>query len=87
MPKLVCPCGYAHDLSPIPDAGWIIVRDEDYEELVEAERRTTGAEDSPSSAFVRLTGLLYDCPECGRVMWQRPGEERFKTYRLEEDGR
>jgi hypothetical protein len=85
MPKLVCRCGYVHDLSPIPDAGWITVRDADYEELVEGERRGSGEEDSPSSTFVRLTGRIYDCPVCGRVIWERPGEDRFTTYCKEED--
>jgi hypothetical protein len=30
VPKLVCPCGFVHDLSPIPDDGWVTVRDRDY---------------------------------------------------------
>src|SRR5687767_2515963 len=45
MPKLRCPCGFVHDLSPIPDDGWVTVRDRDYEGLLaaEAERERLGA--------------------------------------------
>ena len=35
MPKLPCPCGYVHDLTPVPDGGWITVRDRDYEDRAE----------------------------------------------------
>jgi len=82
MPKLVCPCGFVHDLSPIPDAGWITVRDRDYEALIEAER-LSGPDDAGPRAFVRLTGRIYECPECKRIMWEKPGEGRFSIFRPE----
>jgi hypothetical protein len=81
VPKLTYPCGFVHDLSPIPDVGWITVRDGDYDELVETERHQG---DASPRAFVRLTGRLYECPECGRVMWEKPGEGRFTTFRRED---
>lgn len=84
MPKLVCPCGFVHDLSPIPDTGWITVRDTDYEELIEGERGRPGEPDLSIDVFVRLTGKIYDCPECHRVMWMKPGEKRFTAYLTEE---
>lgn len=86
MPKLVCPCGFVHDLSPIPDRGWVTVRDVDYEALVASERRepAPGAEHKDKPGFVRLTGRLYECPECGRILWERPGESEFRTFRPDE---
>ncbi len=83
MPKLSCLCGFIHDLSPIPDDGWVTVLNRDYEALVEAERGLAGGTDGGSRAFVRLTGLLYECPECGRIMWERPGEQSFRVFRPE----
>jgi hypothetical protein len=80
MPKLVCPCGFVHDLSPIPDGGWVTVRDADYEALIESWTGSKVAEGGPS-AFVRLTGRLYECPECGGVLWEKPGEQSFRAYR------
>ncbi len=91
MPKLRCRCGYVHDLSPMPDAGWLTVRDADYEELlwVEAERAALESQvpRPPVEAFGpgdrrvgELHGLLYDCPSCGRLLWRRPGEEEFRAY-------
>jgi len=73
MPKLPCPCGYMHDLTPIPDHGWITVRDRDYEELGEKVLDAT-----------ERHGLLYECPSCGRIMWQPPNETHvFRVYKRE----
>jgi hypothetical protein len=69
MPKLPCPCGYVHDLSPIPDGGWITVRDSDYEELGEGVLSAT-----------ERHGLLYECPDCGCLLWQPPSNTGFRLY-------
>lgn len=95
MPKLRCPCGHIHDLSLIPDAGWITVLDARYEELLatEAERDRLHAEAAPTEAFapadsrlVDLLGHMYECPSCARIMWRRPGEEEFRVYSCEPSG-
>jgi hypothetical protein len=83
MPKLACPCGFIHDLSPIPDDGWLTVRDRDYEALIEAELAAQAGDDRGSARRVGLWGLLYECPKCRRLMWKRPGEEGFTVFRLE----
>ncbi len=79
MPKLVCPCGYVHDLSPIPDDGWVLVRDRDYEALLawEARRDALGSPAPGSADFEtlvaadaavnELTVRLFECPACGRL--------------------
>ena len=51
MPKLACPCGYVHNLSPIPDAGWIIVRDADCEALIAAEVRSETCGDNADAEY------------------------------------
>lgn len=91
MPKLACPCGFIHDLSPIPDDGWRAIRDKDLEAYfrhdraysegfdatkVEAERE---ASDAGCSEKARMTTLLYDCPRCGRIMWRK---ERGGSYHI-----
>jgi len=89
MPKLLCLCGYVHDLSPIPDGGWLTVRDADYEALTAAEllaaTNTTEAskQGEPETSFVRFTGWLYECPTCGRLMWRRPGDAEFRSFKPE----
>lgn len=96
MPKLRCPCGFVHDLSSIPDKGWITIRDEDYERLIEAEvelsqPKLQEAELQPpieerrnqlERTVTELQGLLYCCPECGRIMWQPEGSTQFRIYAL-----
>jgi hypothetical protein len=90
MPKLSCPCGFVHNLSPIPDAGWRTIPDRRYEEFLAAQvlrhqiagdnmpppRHPRGAEYRAASEFVVASiGLLYRCPECGRIMWRREGND------------
>jgi hypothetical protein len=90
MPKLPCKCGYIHDLSPIPDKGWLTIRDSDYEQLISAEKSRSNLSSSNQLSVElieadqmvnKLTGLLYECPECGNLMWQKPGQNEFFTYR------
>jgi hypothetical protein len=89
--KLWCPCGYSHDLAPIPDAGWLTVRDADYDRLLDAEHACddlaarAGGTDSAEFAAAEhsvadLTGLLYECPQCGRLLWKPPGADDFRCY-------
>ncbi len=97
MPKLVCPCGFVHDLSPIPDEGWITIRDKQYEALLaaEAQRQSLNTAKEGSAEWERLIladktvvelhGLLYECPNCGRVMWQQPGTKKFRIYTPEKN--
>jgi|688.fasta_scaffold1915922_1 hypothetical protein len=96
MPKLCCTCGFVHDLSPIPDDGWITVRDREYESLTEAERVTyaiSGGNSLPNdndprvreydeaiARIASITGLLYECPACGTIMWKKPGCDDFRVY-------
>ena len=96
MPKLGCSCGFVHDLSPIPDDGWITIRDTDYEQVIDAHIRKheicgTGLPgndhprvdewDRASGVIVASSGLLYECPECGRLLWQKPGEDVYTVYK------
>ena len=81
MPKLACPCGFVHNLSPIPDEGWLTVRDRDFDTVVDAEMESRV---SPLSASpMHLCGVIYECPKCGRLMWEKPGEKRFVVYHPE----
>ncbi|MBB5776595.1 hypothetical protein [Nonomuraea jabiensis] len=79
MPKLVCPCGYVHDLSPIPDAGYVTFLDELSDAILHP-----GAEELDSDERMGLlifkTGLLYECPDCGRVMWRKDYDATFRIY-------
>src|SRR5262245_60339283 len=64
MPKLGCPCGFVHDLTAIPDAGWITTPDADMGGPEDRKRR----------------GLLYECPQCGRIMWRKPDSDRYDVF-------
>jgi hypothetical protein len=84
MPKLLCPCGYIHDMSPIPDAGWVTIRDKDYDCLIQTEvQRADLAHVNPALSdreIVNVTGVLYECPDCGRLLWRQPGASDWLTY-------
>lgn len=90
MPKLLCPCGFIHDLSPIPDDGWQTFPDRDYESVIEDEIQLATFSDENDKDFeqrARLIGrinnargLLYLCLKCGRIMWRRETSEKFVVY-------
>jgi hypothetical protein len=91
MSKLWCRCGYGHDLAPIPDEGWLTVRDADYDRLLDAEHacdelaaRAGGTDSAEFAAAERsvadLTGLLYECPRCASLLWKPPGAADFRCY-------
>ncbi len=96
MPKLMCPCGYVRDLSPIPDEGWVTFHDADYEKVVDAEiliNSISGGTSLPGNdhprvaeydqamrVIVNAKGLLLECPECGRIMWEKEGEKDFRIF-------
>ncbi len=80
MPKLACPCGYIHDLTPIPDDALLTVRDREYDELIEAEMRFRTGHREPEEADGYL-GRIYECPECGRLMWSDPTDSGYRVFR------
>ena len=80
MPKLACPCGFVHNLSPNPDDGWITVRDRQYDELINAEIGNRQGNEMAENRVTGFWGSMYECPECGRLMWEKPGERTFMVY-------
>jgi len=71
MPKLGCPCGYTHNLTPIPDNGFRIVSDLQF---IDMPKHTWDL------------GMLYVCPECKRMLVSMPESKdaAFLSYVLEE---
>ena len=88
MPKLTCPCGHVHNLSPIPDDGWVVIRDKDFETLIEAELASVSGDKKLGPRRIGLLGRLYECPKCGRLMWSLSGDRcsKFKVFKPEDDG-
>jgi len=80
MPRLACPCGYIHNLSQIPDAGWITIRDE---ELDSISSSGLGSEEK-LDALYSASGSIYVCPNCERLMWAKKGSAEFVTYSREQ---
>jgi len=71
MPKLGCVCGHTHNLTPVPDEGFVLVSDADFI-------------DAPKSDWT--LGSLYLCPDCRRILVIFPGEDEareFSSYILE----
>jgi hypothetical protein len=95
VPKLHCPCDYVHNLTPIPDAGWVTIPDRRYEEFIDAkvaQEQIGGGSlppaNHPQAAEFRLAqtlilaclGRLYCCPTCGRLMWKREGSQHWEVF-------
>ena len=77
MPKLTCPCRFVHNRASIPDNGWRTIRD------VDLDRHLAAFETGDVGGIVATIGLLYECPQCGRLMWKKPGETEFLIYARE----
>jgi len=87
MPKVRCPCGFLHDLSPIPDDGWLTIRDKDYADLYPSESSSPEDRLAAWSELHKRAGGMYVCPQCSRLMWTPPGKDcyhQFQVYRLED---
>src|SRR5256885_3906920 len=95
MPQLPCPCGFVHNLSPIPDDAWLTIRDvniEAYEKFIrvfqdgfnsperspEREQSNRGLREAS-----KMKGRLYECPDCGRLMWRKARGQEYRVFRLE----
>jgi hypothetical protein len=95
MPKLACPCGFVHDLSPIPDDGWVAIRDKDMEAYIQHERAYSDGFSAPEGsaereassaggrAMIDMSTLLYECPKCRRIMWRKTRGGDFQIYARE----
>lgn len=95
MPKLSCICGYVHDLTPVPDEGFLVIKDIDYEKLIEAEiqREKLSSVKMGTDDWDKLiehdrfvcdaTERLYECPNCKRLMWLR-NDNNNHIYNLED---
>jgi len=81
-----CSSELGNCVPPIPDDGWITIRDKDYESLVELEARLSGGDKSVMMKLIVQQGRMYECPECGRLMWSLPGDRcaNIKVDRLED---
>jgi hypothetical protein len=102
MPKLICPCGFVHDLSPIPDDGWVTIRSKDYEAVIDSEitrheisgghavpandDSRVGEYDRATRTFVEKSGLLYECPNCGRIMWKKSKGAAYCVFSKDSEG-
>jgi hypothetical protein len=94
MPKLQCPCGFVHDLTPIPDDGWLTLPDREYEQIMDAEQQRSLLHSAkPGTREWERLGIadrqviqpvrhLYECPQCGRLMWQDPWGAEPRGYRV-----
>jgi hypothetical protein len=86
MPKLACRCGFVHDLSPIPDEGYHTIRERDLDEREGEIRAAFNGDREALGRTLGLWGLLYECPECGRLAWTRDRLEAVRFYLPEPPG-
>lgn len=84
MLKLACPCGFVHNLSPVPDAGFLTIPNRIYESLLEADVHRDVTNETTYSAADKIweehVGLMYQCPRCERLMWMKANEDTYQIY-------
>jgi hypothetical protein len=70
--------GYAHDLDAEPDEAWLTLPDRDYETL---EQEIVRYHTVSRSGEIQVEfGRIYECPECRRIMWARPGDSEYQVF-------
>ena len=84
MPKLECPCGFVHDLTPCPDDGWYTVRESDLDSIVPLASAPADECAKSWTKFYQHAGKLYECPKCGRIMWMKAGEDQRVVFRRDQ---
>jgi len=89
-------------LSPIPDEGWVTIREQDQEKHFQLwktiDEISQGGRSLPSNGHPRvkeydacmgsavsMAGRLYECPRCGRLLWQRKRDEEYRCFIVEPD--
>jgi hypothetical protein len=97
MPKLACPCGFVHNLTPIPDDGWLAIRDRDLDAYIRHNHAYSAGFDAPPGSpereasdrgcreTIRMATALYECPQCGRIMWEKEAGAKFHVYLPEDE--
>ncbi|MBI3463029.1 MAG: hypothetical protein HY000_08225 [Planctomycetes bacterium] len=91
MGKLVCQCGYVFDLTPSPERRmWIAIKDADFEALLAAESESDRLSEHYEDNVARVTELdlfscamktlIYNCPECNRIIWYRGTDGEFEVF-------
>ena len=93
-----CECGYVHDLDEMPcPTVWRAFRDVDYGDLLVAERARDQLEKlKPGSPEYdrllwadeqadRILTHIFECPRCGRLIWNRGEAYPDRVYTLEKD--
>jgi len=96
MPKLICECGYIHNLSDIPDDGFLVIKDKEYEQLLDLENKRYSISNpiqgssewdrliSADAEVTRITERLYECPDCKRIIWIK-NDGTTRIYNLSEE--
>ena len=83
MPKLRCACGFIHSLSAIPDSGYVVVRDRDVAEFQRLGAKMDSPDDMSESEMIAYNAMhsrLYDCPACGRLLWNKDLASSGRLY-------
>ena len=84
MAQLQCPCGYTHDMTENVDTSWITVHENEYSSMIKNEISAQDGDDDAMSQVVQKHGVIYSCPQCQRIMWQKPGESLIHVYAIED---
>jgi hypothetical protein len=94
--RVVCECGYEHDLVEIPGPTiWRALRDTDGGDFRAAYRAQDRLQElAPGSPeyqellwadgeMNRILTFIFECPQCGRLIWNRGEKYPDRVYRLE----
>lgn len=78
--KTKCTCGHVLELDPVPDEDWVTIRTKECSPWLHG----LATNEAALSEIRGHLGCLYECPQCGRLKWFKPGSETAVIYRRED---
>ena len=83
-PRSICNCGYVFDYQSTISNLWDVTKKTNYREIKELKQNISTASIEEKRALRkvlrRLQETIFQCPECSRIMWYKPGETLFQVF-------
>ena len=85
-PYIECPCGFILTSATVAKNKWLTFDDEQYKTLadIELQLHLNTLDRKNENLMIKQKrlqrGLLYECSNCGRIMWRKYGKGNYQIY-------
>ncbi|MEM7343676.1 MAG: hypothetical protein AAF485_05500 [Chloroflexota bacterium] len=83
-PYIECPCGFTLTSFTVNGHKWLTYDDEQYKLLKDIDSKLKLTKNKEKALLHKQKklqrGFLYECSNCGRIMWRRSGKGNYQVY-------